>query len=196
MTLNKLVKLTMLWTTGPWTSVQVTVVIICLLCLLYNYSGPNCSKLTMSLVNILKHWSLDMANTLIFLLKKMWVAFALKKLLTFFSAKITLNNVLTRTVNILTTKEPIKLIMLWTNGPWKLTLSAIYNSSRDHSALFIFCFVCLFVFCVFVFLFYFVLFFSCFFCLFFFKKIRNDIPCESNETWKPYLLKKKKKKKK
>ena len=39
--------------------------------------GLNCSKLTMSLVNVsLKLWSLNIAQTLIFLLKQMWVVFA------------------------------------------------------------------------------------------------------------------------
>ena len=39
--------------------------------------GPNCSKLTMSSVNVsLKLWSLNMAYMLIFLHKRMWVAFA------------------------------------------------------------------------------------------------------------------------
>ena len=38
---------------------------------------PSCSKLRMSLVNVsLKFLSLNMQNTLIYLLKKMWVAFA------------------------------------------------------------------------------------------------------------------------
>ena len=37
-----------------------------------NTSGPNCSKLTMSLVNVsLKLWSLNMAYTLIFFADKM-----------------------------------------------------------------------------------------------------------------------------
>ena len=77
-------------------------------------SGPSCSKLTMSLVNIsLKFLSLNMAYKLIFLLKKMW------KLLIFFS-KYTceFDIVFTRTVNILTTNKLVKLTMLWTTGPW------------------------------------------------------------------------------
>ena len=61
--------------------------------------GPSCSKLTMSLVNVsLKFRSLNMAYTLIFLLKKkMWVAFASYS---HFFRKNTceLNIVLTRTV--------------------------------------------------------------------------------------------------
>ena len=47
----------------------------------------------------------------------MWVAFL--KLLAFFSKNTCeLDIVFTRTVNILTTNEHIKLTMLWTTGPW------------------------------------------------------------------------------
>ena len=55
-----------------------------------------------------------MAYMLIFLLKKN------VKLLTFFFSKNTceLDIVLTRTVNILTTNELVKLTMLWTTEPW------------------------------------------------------------------------------
>ena len=84
-------------------------------------SGPSCSKLTMSLVNVsLKFWSLNMAYTLIFLLKKMWVAFAFAKATHIFSAKnnCELDILLTRTVIILTINELVKLTMLWTTGPW------------------------------------------------------------------------------
>ena len=50
----------------------------------------------------------------------MWVAFAFSKATNIFFSKKTceLNIVLTRTVNILTTNELIKLTMLWTTGPW------------------------------------------------------------------------------
>ena len=81
--------------------------------------GPICSKLTMSLVKIsLKLWSLTMAYTLIFLLKKMWVAFAFAKATHIFFSKNTceLDIVLTRTVNILTTNKLVKLTMLWATG--------------------------------------------------------------------------------
>ena len=48
------------------------------------YEPSSCSKLTMSLVNVLlKLWSLNVDNRLIFLLKK----FDLQKLLTFFQQK-------------------------------------------------------------------------------------------------------------
>ena len=43
-------------------------------------SGSRCSKLMMSLLNIsLKLWSLNIAYMLIFLLQKMWIAFAFSK---------------------------------------------------------------------------------------------------------------------
>ena len=85
------------------------------------WSGPSCSKLTMSLVNVsLKPWSLTMAYTLIFLLKKMWVAFFSKNTCEF-------GIVLTRTVNILTTNELVKLTTLWTTGPWTFTSQVCRN---------------------------------------------------------------------
>ena len=56
-------------------------------------------------------------NTNIFA-EKMWVAFAFAKATHIFSAKIQLDIVLTRTINILTPNELVKLTMLWTTGPW------------------------------------------------------------------------------
>ena len=54
-----------------------------------NSTGPSCSKLTMSLVNdSLKFISSDTQNMLKFFAEKMWVAFAVQKLLTFFQQKI------------------------------------------------------------------------------------------------------------
>ena len=52
----------------------------------------------------------------------MWVAFTFAKATRIFSAKNTyeLDIVLTRTVNILTTNEPIKLTTLWTTELWLL----------------------------------------------------------------------------
>ena len=71
----------------------------------------------MSLVNIsLKFWSLNMAYMQIFLLKKMWVAFAFAKATHIFSAKYMWIRLLTRTVNTLTTNKLVKLTMLWTTG--------------------------------------------------------------------------------
>ena len=60
-----------------------------------------------------------MAYTLIFLLKRMWVAFSFAKASLIFFCK---NNcefdiVLTRTVIILTTNGLVKITMLWTTGP-------------------------------------------------------------------------------
>ena len=67
----------------------------------------------------------------IFLLKKMW---ELQKLLTFFFSKNTckLDTVLTRTVNVLTTNELVKLTMLWTTGPWLL-----WNSNTRASGAYV-----------------------------------------------------------
>ena len=68
----------------------------------------------MSLVNIsLKLGSLNMAYTLIFLLTKCEQLLLLQKLHTFFSKNTSeFGIVLTRTVNILTTNELVKLTML------------------------------------------------------------------------------------
>ena len=55
-----------------------------------------------------------------FCAKKMWVAFAMQKLLTFFSAKNIriLYIESAKTVNEMTLNELVKLTMLWTTGPW------------------------------------------------------------------------------
>ena len=82
--------------------------------------GPSCSKQTMSLVNgLLKFTLSDMQICWNFLLKKMWVAFAVQKLLTFFSAKKIriLYIESTKTVKEMTLNELVKLTMLWTTGP-------------------------------------------------------------------------------
>ena len=92
---------------------------------LQNYiSGPSCSKLTMSLVNVLLNiWSLNMAYRLIVLLKK-----CAKATHIFFSKNTCeLDIVLTRTVNILTTNELVKLTVLWTTGP---SLWWIFNINK------------------------------------------------------------------
>ena len=80
--------------------------------LLWN-SGSSCSKLTMSFFNILlKLWSLNTVYTLIFLLTT-------GSYLHFFSKNTCeFGIVLTRTVNILTMNEFIKLMMHWATGPW------------------------------------------------------------------------------
>ena len=82
-------------------------------------TGPSCSKLTMSLVNVsLKLWSLNMADMLIFLLKK-------KK------CDIHVQKLLTRTVNILTTNELVKITMLWTTGPRLIKIRAVAGQSSS-----------------------------------------------------------------
>ena len=83
-------------------------------------SGPSCSKLTTSLVNVsLKFWSLNMVYMLIILLKKNVSSFCIWKSYSHFPAKISceLDIVLTRTGNILTTNEHVKVTMLRTTGP-------------------------------------------------------------------------------
>ena len=81
--------------------------------------GPSCSKLMMSLVNVsLKLWSLNMANMLNFCGKNVSSFCIFKSYSHFFSKNICeLDIVLSRTVNILTTNELVKLTMLWTTGP-------------------------------------------------------------------------------
>ena len=55
-----------------------------------------------------------------FFAEKMWVAFAVQKLLTFFSAKniriLYIDSA--KTVNEMTLNELVKLTTLWTTGPW------------------------------------------------------------------------------
>ena len=70
-----------------------------------------------------------MAYMLIFLLKKMWVAFAFAKATHIFFSKNTckLDIVLTRTVNILTTNELVKLTTLEQLGP-----DLLYNYGMLH----------------------------------------------------------------
>ena len=55
-----------------------------------------------------------------FFAKKMWVAFAVQKLLTFFQQKIIriLYIESAKKVNEMTLKELVKLMTLWTTGPW------------------------------------------------------------------------------
>ena len=100
-------------------------------------SGPSCSKLTMSLVNdSLKFTSSDTQIRWNFLLKKMWVAFAVQKLLTFFSVKNIriLYIESAKTVNQMTLNELIKLTMLWTNGPCTFLMkkSIIWSYGIHH----------------------------------------------------------------
>ena len=55
-----------------------------------------------------------------FFAEKMWVAFAVQKILTFFQQKKIriLYIESTKTVNEMTLNELVKLTMLWTTGPW------------------------------------------------------------------------------
>ena len=66
----------------------------------------------------LKLWSLNVAYTLIFLLENV-SSFCICKSYSYFFSQNTceLDSVHTRTVNILTTNELVKLTMLWTTGP-------------------------------------------------------------------------------
>ena len=78
-------------------------------------TGPSCSKLTMSLVNVsLKLFSLNMAYMLIFFCWENMSSFCICKNYSHFFSKTTcvLDVVLTRTVNILTTNELVKLTTL------------------------------------------------------------------------------------
>ena len=92
---------------------------VCINLVMTKHSGPSCSKLTMLLVNVsLKLWSLNMAYTLICLLKNV-SSFCICKSYSHFFSKNTceLDIVLTRTVNIFTTNELVKLTMLQQVGP-------------------------------------------------------------------------------
>ena len=67
---------------------QTNIQFICIILIPGWIPGPSCSKLTTSLVNdSLKFTSSDTRICRNFLLKKMWVAFAVQKLLTFFQQK-------------------------------------------------------------------------------------------------------------
>ena len=84
---------------------------------------PSCSKLTMSLVNVLlKLWSWKYGIYAIIFAEKNMSSFCICKSYShFFNKNICeLDIVLTRTVNISTTNELVKLTMLWTTGPWSL----------------------------------------------------------------------------
>ena len=95
---------------------------------------PSCSKLTMLLVNLpLNLWSLNMAYKLIFLLKKNVSSFCICKSYSHFFQQNTseFDNVLTKTVNILTINKLIKLTMLWTAGPRKVQeLCSLSNNKK------------------------------------------------------------------
>ena len=59
-----------------------------------------------------------------FFAEKMWVAFAVQKLLTFFNKNIRILYIESdKTVNEMTLNELVKLTTLWTTGPWLPRLS-------------------------------------------------------------------------
>ena len=58
---------------------------------------------------------------LIFFAEKMWVAFAVQKLLTFFFSAKNISILYiesAKTINEMTLNELVKLTTLWTTGPW------------------------------------------------------------------------------
>ena len=85
---------------------------------------------------IIKYWKC--ANIFA---EKMWVAFAFAKATHIFFSKNSceLNTVLPRTVNILTTNELIKLMMLWTTGPWPATWENILSDMCTQGRLISLC---------------------------------------------------------
>ena len=87
----------------------------------------------MSLVNVsLKLWSLNMAYMLIFLLKNVSSNCICKSYSHFFSKNTCeLDSLLTRTVNILTTNDLVKLTMLWTLDPGVEVMYPIYHKYSD-----------------------------------------------------------------
>ena len=68
-----------------------------------------------------------------FFAEKMWVAFAVQKLLTFFSAKNIriLHIEVTKTVNENTLNELVKLTTLWTTGPCTLIGLALLMNTHN-----------------------------------------------------------------
>ena len=60
-----------------------------------------------------------------FFAEKMWVAFAVQKLLTFFQQKKIkiLYIESAKTVNEMTLNELVKLTTLWTTGPWSIVMN-------------------------------------------------------------------------
>ena len=103
-----------------------------------SYPGFSCSKLTMSLVNdSLKFTSSNTQICWNVLLKKMWVAFAVQKLLTFFQQKNfrILYIESAKTVNEITLNEFVKLTTLWTTGPRSMLAmtSPLHNMTQKRN---------------------------------------------------------------
>ena len=101
-------------------------------------SEPSFSKLTMSLVNdLLKFTSSAMQICWNFFAEKMWAAFAMQKLLTFFSAKNIriLYIVSAKIFNEMTLNKLVKLTTLWTTGPRIIAYFFLFcnKNSKDDS---------------------------------------------------------------
>ena len=93
-----------------------------------------------------------MEFTLVFLLKKMWVAFASYSHFFFSKNNCELDTVLTKTDNILTTNELVKLTTFWTTGPWSsaifvltiycsksfLNLTTLWANTEDNKLMILF----------------------------------------------------------
>ena len=97
-------------------------------------AGPSCSKLTMSLVNDSLKFTSRYANMLKFFADKMWVAFAVQKLLTFFQQKISEYCILNLLKQL--TKWPLTSSLSWRRfeqlGPGE------FISSRQYSKIIFF----------------------------------------------------------
>ena len=92
-----------------------------------NKTGPSCSKLTMSLVNVSLNFDHEIWHICWYFCWKNVSSFCICKSYSHFFSKnaCELDIVLTRTVKILTTNELVKLRMLWTTGPWSSESSLI-----------------------------------------------------------------------
>ena len=92
-------------------------------------TGPSCSKLTMKLVTCnvsLKLWSLNIAYMQNFCWKNVSSFCICKSYSRLFSKNTCeFGIVLSRTVNILTTNELVKLATLWTTGLWSFAVNVL-----------------------------------------------------------------------
>ena len=86
-----------------------------------------------------------MANSLIFFAEKMWVAFALQKLLTFLQQEkkhtkkpTVFKNTLAITVYEFVINKLVKLTMLWTTGPRKMLTKLRGCEGHSVSSLFVY----------------------------------------------------------
>ena len=107
-------------------------------------TGLCCSKLTTSLVDdSLKFTSSDTQICWNVLLKQMWVAFAVQKLLNIFSAKHIriLHIESAKTVNEMTLYELVKPTTLWTAGPWAKAVNVNYLNLCARYSFFLILFI-------------------------------------------------------